>query len=121
MKYLLSTMLVIFSAIAHAQQDKVADLPSGTYVVKQAGNFTYGNIILLDGSRYKLTNGGEGGDCRFSATAQRILFMSGVLKGAFAKTIVVDGDAAIVLPKKENEDIGLKLADADVLAVHRKQ
>jgi hypothetical protein len=61
------------------------------------------------------------GEYRYSATAQRVLFTSGALKGAFARAALNGSDLAIVLPARENEELGMKLSGADIWAVYKKQ
>ena len=94
-------------------------LPIGkyeTHLNETKTKWSQGDIILLDASRYKITTNEEIGEYKFSATAQRVFFVSGPLKAAFAKTILDTGKATIVLPFAENDQQGLKLASADVFA-----
>jgi hypothetical protein len=120
MKFFLLFSLLIAASFTNAQTGKVSSLPAGVYEVQKAGKLSH-DIILIDDSHYRLRNEDTVSEYKFSATAQRVLFISGVLKGVFAKT-VINGDApAIVLPKKENEALGHRLADADVWAQFKRQ
>ena len=124
MKFSLLFLFFIASVAARAQSGKVEQLPAGIYEISKLAaqeKLASGQIILLDDSHYKLRNEPGVSDYKFSATAQRILFLSGPLKGAYAKTVVNGGAPAIVLPRKENEELGLKLANADVWAYYKKQ
>lgn len=108
MKYPLLSILLFFSLLIKAQN--VSTLPAGKYETKtkSAGaGWDKGDIILIDDSHYKLSNGGEAGEYKFSVAAQRIFFTSGPLKSAFTKVSVVDSKAIIILPKEENGSLGL--------------
>ncbi|HVG41968.1 MAG TPA: hypothetical protein VM888_10200 [Chitinophagaceae bacterium] len=121
MKFFLLSILFISSLSLKAQNDKVTALPPGTYAV-QGNNETawaHGDIVLIDDSHYKTGSENAGGEYKFSVTAQRILFVSGPLKGAFAKTAVTAGIPAIILPLKENKEVGFKL-EMDVWAHYKK-
>lgn len=118
MKSLLLLFFLAASATVHAQS--VNHLPLGTYQV-QSGKTTFkGDIILVDDSHYKLSTETTLGEYKFSATAQRILFLSGTLKGAFARTVMNGTDPTIVLPLKENAELGFKLIQADLQAFYKK-
>lgn len=120
MKFFLLLTLLTAASFTQAQTGKVSSLPAGVYEVQKAGKLSH-DIILIDDSHYKLRNEDTVSEYKFSATAQRVLFISGALKGFFAKT-VVNGDApAIVLPKKENEALGYQLADTDVWAKYKRK
>ncbi len=124
MKFFLLILFFVASVAVQAQSGKVSNLPPGTYEIRKntvLEKLSSSEIILLDGSHYKLKNSTEVSDYKFSATAQRILFLSGPLKGAYAKIVMNGNSPAIVLPRKENEELGLKLADADVWAFYKKQ
>lgn len=123
MKLFLLFTLLIATSFSNAQNGGVDQLPAGVYEVQKAktGNPFAGDIILLNDSQYKIRNSDETGDYKFSVTAQRVLFISGSLKGIYAKTVLNGGLPAIVLPQKENEALGYKLAGADVWAFYRKQ
>jgi hypothetical protein len=123
MKFFLLFSFFIASTFSNAQSGKVADLPIGVYEVQKAkGNAPFsGDIVLLNDSQYKLRNGSEVYEYKFSATAQRVLFISGPLKGVYAKTVLNAGAPAIVLPKKENEELGYRFAEADVWAFYKRQ
>lgn len=102
-------------------QAQVTHLPAGTYQVQNSARTSFkGDIILIDDSHYKLSNETTVGEYKFSATAQRVLFLSGTLKGAFAKAITTGTDTAIMLPLKENVDLGFKLIQADLQAFYKK-
>jgi len=124
MRSYLLILFVILSFVANAQSDRIASLPVGTYEIQNTTattKFSYGDIMLLADNHYRLKNEDIVGDYKFSATAQRILFLSGTLKGAFARTTTNADGLAIVLPLKENEELGIKLADADIWAFYRKR
>ena len=78
--------------------------------------WNHGDIILMDANHYKITSSDELGEYKFSATAQRIIFVSGPLKTAFAKTVLNTNKPTIILPLAENEQQGLKLVTSDVIA-----
>ena len=115
-------LILLFSVLAISAvlaQKNTSSLPIGKYetVLKQSqSKWNQGDIILVDGNHYKITSSDEVGEYKFSATAQRIFFVSGPLKTAFAKTILDSGKPTIVLPAAENEKQGLKLATTDVFA-----
>ena len=115
----LTLLLSIFAISVVIAQKNTSDLPFGKYetILKQSqSKWNQGDIILIDANQYKITSSEEVGEYKFSATAQRIFFVSGPLKTAFAKTILTTGKATIVLPVVENEQQGLKLAPTDVFA-----
>ncbi len=118
----LTILLSIFAISIVLAQKNTNTLPIGKYetVLKQSQNkWSQGDIILVDASHYKITSSDEVGEYKFSATAQRVFFVSGPLKTAFAKTILNTDKPTIVLPVAENEQQGLKLATADVFAYFR--
>jgi hypothetical protein len=119
MKFLLLLFFFTASFNLNAQQGQVAQLPPGTYQVQNNTSFK-GDIVLLDDSHYKLSTETTVGEYKFSATAQRVLFLSGTLKGAFARTVMRGTDPSIVLPRKENADIGFKLIQTDLQAYYKK-
>jgi hypothetical protein len=109
MKYTLLFILVLGSVLVTRAQN-VSDLPAGKYETKTKvaqNKWEKGDIILLDDSRYKLSSGGEVGEYKFSVAAQRIFFTSGPLKTAFTKVTISNGKPVIILPKAENESLGL--------------
>lgn len=115
----LFAIATVFSISKVLSQKNTTNLPIGKYetVLKQTqSKWNQGDIILVDGNHYKITTSDEVGEYKFSATAQRIFFVSGPLKTAFAKTILDAGKPTIVLPAAENEQQGLKLATTDVFA-----
>jgi hypothetical protein len=114
-------LLCFFAFVGHSgfAQTQLSSLPSGRYetIVKETGEkWKQGDIILLDASQYKISSNNEVGEYKFSATAQRIFFISGPLKTVFAKAVMNANKPAIVLPAAENEQQGSKLATADVVA-----
>ena len=121
MKLSLLLLFLMTSVVVQAQKDRVSQLPVGTYQIQgNAGNSFKGDIVLIDDSHYKLSTENTVGEYKFSATAQRILFLSGTLKGAFARTSISGTDPVIVLPRKENEAIGFKLIQADLQAFFKR-
>jgi hypothetical protein len=121
MKFFILSFLFFLTMTAQAQTTKVDALPTGTYTVQSndASAWPLGDIVQLEDSHYKTGNENVTGEYKFSATAQRILFVSGPLKGAFAKTTSNSGTPAISLPLKENSEVGFKLA-VDVWAYYKK-
>lgn len=120
MKVFLLLTFLIAASFTNAQNGKVDNLPAGVYEVQNAGGALTNDIILLDDSHYKLRNETTVSEYKFSVTAQRVLFISGALKGVFAKAVDNGGAPAIVLPKKENEALGHHLANADVWARYKR-
>lgn len=119
MKSFLLVLFLVASTAMHAQS--VSQLPAGTYQIQGNGKATFkGDVILIDDSHYKLSTENTVGEYKFSATAQRILFLSGTLKSAFARTIMSGTDPAIVLPLKENAELGFKLVQTDLQAFYKK-
>jgi hypothetical protein len=121
MKVFLLSIVLFFASAAFAQ-DGVQTLPTGKYetVTKTTqSKWEKGDIILLDGTKYKLSTTSEEGDYRFSYAAQRIFFTSGPLKGLFAKTSLNKNSPVIVLPVAENDQIGFKLS-AEVWCYYRR-
>ncbi|MES2882557.1 MAG: hypothetical protein V4676_10440 [Bacteroidota bacterium] len=119
MKSLLPAVIFFFtSAFAQAQDAPVNSLPAGKYetVLKTSGTkWVKGDIELVDENHYRLSSANEMGEYRFSATAQRIFFTSGPIKGAFAKTVRNGNQVAILLPLAENQQLGQQLASADII------
>lgn len=114
-------LLLFFVASVTTQAQAVSRLPEGTYQIQPGGKAAFkGDIILLDDTHYKLSTEATTGEYKFSATAQRVLFLSGTLKGAFARTVMSGSDPSIVLPLKENTDIGFKLVQTDLQAFYKK-
>jgi hypothetical protein len=112
MKVFLLSIVLFFACTAFAQ-NQVQTLPTGKYetVTKTTeSKWEKGDIMLLDGNKYKLSSTNEEGDYRFSHAAQRIFFTSGPLKGLFAKTSLNNNSPVIVLPVAENDQIGFKLS-----------
>jgi hypothetical protein len=112
MKVFLLSILLLLGFTIHAQ-NTVQSLPTGKYetIIKtNASKWERGDIILLDGNKYKLSTSDESGDYRFSSAAQRIFFTSGPLKNLYAKTSSNNNAPVIVLPVEENDQIGFKLA-----------
>jgi hypothetical protein len=113
--FLLSTLFLLTVFSAKAQEVKA--LPAGKYetLIKNNGKWDKGDIVLLDETHYKISSANENGEYRFSATAQRIFFTSGPLKGIFTKTILTNGTPAILIPLTENQQLGFKLASDDIV------
>ncbi len=118
MKLFLLFAFFSFALQPGAKAQNVNHLPSGKYesIIKNNGKWDKGDIVLLDEGHYKITSSDEAGEYRFSVTAQRIFFTSGPLKGIFAKTTQSNNAPAILIPLTENQQLGLKLAAADVVA-----
>jgi hypothetical protein len=112
MKVFLLSFVLLFAFTVSAQT-QVQTLPTGKYetIIKTSDSkWERGDIILLDGNKYKLSTDNETGQYRFSSAAQRIFFTSGPLKSLFAKTSLNNNSPVIVLPVAENDQIGFKLA-----------
>lgn len=120
MKPLLLFSFFSFLAVSVWGQNKsLHALPSGKYettVKESRDKWKKGDIILIDGNKYRISSSDEVGEYKFSATAQRIFFISGPLQTVFAKTAVNAEKPAIILPAAENEQQGTKLAPTDVVA-----
>lgn len=115
---LLFTVFFCSALLLHAQARQVAKLPPGRYIslLKQgAGKWERGDIILIDGNKYRITGQEETGEYRISITAQRIFFTSGPLRGAYARLMLHNSKPAIELPQAENSR--QNLAATDVIAV----
>lgn len=111
MKAILLSTFLFFTL--HLKAQKIQSLPAGKYetVIKtNESKWEKGDILLLEGNKYKLSTGAETGECRFSSAAQRLFFLSGPLKGLYAKISLNNDMPAIVLPVAENEQIGCKLS-----------
>ena len=107
--FLLSAILFFCAHNLHAQ---VQSLPPGKYETIMKNNqskWERGDIILLEGNKYKISTSDEVGEYKFSSAAQRIFFVSGPLKSFYAKTSENNDTPAIVLPVSENEQAGVKL------------
>ncbi len=119
MKSILPAVIFFFSTtIAQAQDGPVNTLPAGKYetVLKTIGTkWVKGDIEIVDENHYRLSAANEMGEYRFSATAQRIFFTSGPMKGAFAKTVRNGNQFSILLPLAENQQLGQSLASADII------
>jgi hypothetical protein len=120
MKLFLLFIPFVFSVfLTTAQNNQTSALPEGRYeaIVKQnQSRWNMGDIILLDGSHYKISTSDETGEYRFSETAQRIFFTSGPLKSVFARTALNANKPVIIIPVAENEQQGLNLVSNDVWA-----
>ncbi len=118
---LLSTFTFIFFS-ASSQNTSINSLPTGkyeTYVKQSQNKWSSGDIVLIDQNHYKVSSINEVGEYRFSASAQRIFFVTGPLKTVFAKTLLDNEKPAIFLPVLENEQQGLKLIPADIVGYLR--
>lgn len=121
---LLTSVFTLFLSFAQAQSVPVNNLPAGKYETvlnSSHGKWEKGDIILIDDKHYKVSTNEEVGEYRFSITAQRIFFISGPLKTVFAKISANANDPAIVIPRAENEQKGLRLAEDDVWGVYHKE
>ena len=113
------TLLSLVFAVSISAQAQNNNLPTGRYetILKQnQSKWSEGDIILFDANHYKITSSEEVGEYKYSATAQRIIFISGPLKTVYAKTVVNATKPTIILPLAENEQQGVKLVTADVVA-----
>lgn len=113
--------VVLFFAFTAGAQTPVQNLPTGKYetVVKTSENkWERGDILLLEGNKYKLSTSEETGDYRFSSAAQRLFFTSGPLKSLYAKTSLNNNAPVIVLPVAENEQVGFKFS-ADIWCYYK--
>jgi|GEM_PF-1158701 len=114
-------LFLLFSLFSFAffcgKAQNVNTLPAGKYEtsIKNNGKWDKGDIVLIDEGHYKISSTNEAGEYRFSATAQRVFFTSGPLKGIFAKTTLSNNSPAILIPLTENQQLGLKLATADIV------
>ncbi|MDQ6609211.1 MAG: hypothetical protein M3Y85_05265 [Bacteroidota bacterium] len=106
-----SLLFILFLLpVTFLQAQSLSDLPAGKYETKtkaSQNNWEKGDIIILNDSHYKLSNSNDVGDFKFSVAAQRIFFMSGPLKSAFAKVTVANNKPVIILPVEENGTLGL--------------
>lgn len=118
MKLFLLSMIFSFTVLSTKAQT-VSDLPAGKYetIIKNDGKWDKGDIVLLDDGHYKIAPGNDKGEYRFSATAQRVFFTSGPLKGVYAKTTISNNNPAILIPLTENQQLGLRLAKADIVGL----
>lgn len=116
MKLFLLSILFL-STVLFTKAQEVKSLPAGKYetIIKNNGKWEKGDIILLDADHYKITSASEKGEYRFSATAQRVFFTSGPLKGIFAKTVMSKNSPTIFIPLNENQQLGQKLVTADIV------
>lgn len=122
MKQILLCFFIAFSFSAFSQNNMIHTLPAGRYetFIKESGNkWQQGDIILIDANHYKISSNNEIGEYKFSATAQRIFFVSGPLKTVFAKTSINKEKPSIIIPAAENEQQGIKLAATDVVGYFR--
>lgn len=127
MKPFLSTLLFLCTiSTCSAQTETVGTLPVGIYNTYslgdegKAGKWLRGDVVLVDEAQYRLSGGDEAGKYKFSATAQRVFFLTGPLQGVFAKTVIKNNKPAIVLPGKENERLRSQYFAADVVAYYKK-
>lgn len=111
MKVFLLSAVLLFAITGHSQ-NQVQSLPTGKYETVLKSNdskWERGDIILLEGNKYKLSSNDEIGDYRFSSAAQRIFFTSGPLKNLFAKTSMSNNSPVIVVPVGENDAAAFNL------------
>jgi len=120
MKSFLLALFIVLLSCGRADA-QVNTLPAGKYetVSTNQSKWERGDIILIDGSKYRVSTSNEVGDYRFSVTAQRVFFTSGPLKSLYAKTSVRNDVPAIVLPVPENAQLGLKLP-AEIWGCYRQ-
>jgi hypothetical protein len=119
--FLLSIILLL--ALNSYSQSQVQTLPTGKYETVLKSNtskWDRGDVVLLDGNKYKLSSTDEIGDYRFSSAAQRIFFTSGPLKNLFGKTSLNNNAPVIVLPVDENDPAAFKLT-AEIWCYYRQQ
>ena len=117
--FLLSLSFILCFQLSNAQ---VNSLPAGRYetlIKDKNSRWEKGDIIILDDTHYKISGTNETGEYKFSVTAQRIFFTSGPLKSLFAKAVQNNNAPAIVIPVSENEQLGYKIASADVWGYYR--
>ena len=125
MKCYLLTVLTCFCVMSSFAQTEVSNLPVGAYETWQLNNNTKsakwsgGNLVLLDDKRYRF--GDNSGEYKFSPTAQRIFFVTGELKGAFAQIHTTGPELVILFPQKENERLGNKLFSSDIGGFYRRR
>lgn len=120
MRLSLLAIFMVAAVTVSAQTERITSLPPGLYEVQHSTDTKLtGNIVLLDDGSYRVGSETTTGTYKFSATAQRVLFVTGPLKGIFARTVINSGAPSIILPLKENEELGFKLAQ-DILALYKK-
>lgn len=110
MKHAILPAVLLLSAF-FAEAQSVTEISPGTYETRfktAQHKWEKGDIVLLDDKHYKLTAGGDAGEYKFSAAAQRIFFTSGPLKSAYTKVSLVNSKPVIILPVEENGSLGLK-------------
>lgn len=122
MKHVFFIVSFLFIFSVSFSQSQVKDLPKGTYETYFYGfggltKWLRGDLILLSGTTYKLSDEKEVGNFRFDPVKQRVYFLSGPLKNVFAKTTTSSKKPAIILPIKENERF--KLAVSDIYAYYK--
>ncbi|HEV7251718.1 MAG TPA: hypothetical protein VGN97_01265 [Mesorhizobium sp.] len=120
MRPALAALLIMMASPALAQEE----LPAGKYepyFTGWDGSLTYwlaGDIIIEDESRYSFQN--EAGQYSVDEGTKRITFEGGALDGAYALVKQSSGEPAIVIPHKENEELGKEFAISDIWAYRRK-
>jgi len=115
-------LLISFLLISFFSKAQVNSLPAGRYetaVKDKSTKWEKGDVIILDDTHYKITSSNDTGEYKFSATAQRLFFTSGPLKSFFAKTVLSGDKPVIIFPATENEQLGFKIASADVWGYYR--
>ena len=124
MKWILLLLLGLLGSFGtFAQTSQVASLPVGRYetaLKNSSAKWDKGDIIFISDSQYKVSSSPELGEYRFSMAAQRVFFVTGPLKGVFAKTVQQADGPAILVPHAENQQIGLRLASTDIIALRRQ-
>ena len=118
---LLLSFICLTLLLLNVQAQHVETLPAGRYgalLKTGAGKWEAGDILLLEGNRYRVSLQEEEGEFRTSITAQRIFFTSGPLKGAYARLVQHNKKPAIELPIAANAHNAL--VTADIIAVWKQ-
>jgi hypothetical protein len=111
--------IAVFAMVLPAQ---AAELPAGTYepyFTGWDGSLTYwlaGDIRIQAGNRYVFQDETGG----FAVNGTRITFDGGPLDGAYAEVRESSGEPAIVIPRKQNEELGKDFAVSDIWAYRKK-
>lgn len=77
-----------------------------------------GDLLLIDKQRYCITGAADTGMYRASFTAQRIFFVSGPMRGAYAKLGWYQNKPAIEWPLHENSHH--QLANGSLRAIYQQ-
>lgn len=117
-------VLALAGPLLAAEPKGGGELPAGAYepyFTGWDGSLTYwlaGDIVIEEGNRYSFQN--EAGAYSVDEGTKRIAFEGGGLEGAYAVVKQSGGEPAIVLPHKENEELGKEFAIGDIWACRRK-